>query len=100
MGARRVNAVHAASWTIHCSLSSSLGAAQPAWHSQHTSAVHSPQVFGSSPDETAFFRILLNRERAGEAMLMIQPSLVSYSVDQGAEPSPVLLDVQSILPDR
>ena len=31
---------------------------------------------------------------------MIQPSLVSYSVDQGAEPSPVLLDVQSILPDR
>ena len=62
--------------------------------------MHSLQVFGSSPDETAFFRILLNRERAGEAMLMIQPSLVSYSVDQGPEPSPVLLDVQSILPDR
>lgn len=58
------------------------------------------QVFGSSPDETAFFRILLSRERAGEAMLMIQPSLVSYSVENSTEPNPVLLDVQSVLPDK
>ncbi|KAL7105980.1 hypothetical protein ACP275_07G082400 [Erythranthe tilingii] len=56
------------------------------------------QVFNNSPDETAYFRILLNRESISNAIVMIQPSLVSYAFN--AHPVPVLLDVQSIAADR
>ena len=47
--------------------------------------IHTPppalrtQVFGHSPDETAFARIQLNREPAADSMLMIQPTLYSFS---------------------
>ena len=37
------------------------------------------QVFGSSPDETANFRLYLNRESTIEALTMIQPQLRSFS---------------------
>jgi len=57
------------------------------------------QVFGNSPDETAYSRMLLNRETVSEAMLMIQPTLYAYSF-QSEGPEPVLLDVTSISPDR
>jgi len=57
------------------------------------------QVFGNSPDETAYSRMLLNRETVPEAMLMIQPTLYAYSFNSAA-PEPVLLDVTSITPDR
>ncbi|XP_073275145.1 protein transport protein SEC23 E-like [Primulina huaijiensis] len=56
------------------------------------------QVFNNSPDETAYFRILLNRETVSNAAVMIQPSLISYSFN--SLPAPVLLDVQSIGADR
>lgn len=56
------------------------------------------QVFNSSPDETAYFRSYLNRENVTNCLLMIQPTLMSYSL-QGL-PEPVLLDVTSIVPDR
>jgi protein transport protein SEC23 len=56
------------------------------------------QVFGHSPDETAFARIQLNRELTGDSMLMIQPTLYSFSFN--GPPEPVLLDVSSIAPDR
>ncbi|CAI9777007.1 unnamed protein product [Fraxinus pennsylvanica] len=56
------------------------------------------QVFNNSPDETAYFRILLNREIISNAAVMIQPSLISYSFN--ALPAPALLDVSSIGPDR
>lgn len=56
------------------------------------------QVFGNSPDETAYSRILLNRETVPEAMVMIQPTLYSYSFN--GPPEPVLLDVSSIGADR
>lgn len=56
------------------------------------------QVFGHSPDETAFARIQLNREPTGDSMLMIQPTLYSFSFN--GPPEPVLLDVSSIAPDR
>lgn len=56
------------------------------------------QVFNSSPDETAYFRSYLNRENVNNCLLMIQPTLMSYSLS-GA-PEPVLLDVTSIKPDR
>jgi protein transport protein SEC23 len=55
------------------------------------------QVFNNSPDETAFYRHVLQRERCGNALVMIQPTLVSYRMD--GPPQPVLLDSVSIRPD-
>ncbi|XP_059445109.1 protein transport protein SEC23 E-like [Corylus avellana] len=56
------------------------------------------QVFNNSPDETAYFRMLLNRENIPNAAVMIQPSLISYSFN--SLPAPALLDVASIAADR
>ncbi|KAF2920099.1 hypothetical protein DAI22_08g184900 [Oryza sativa Japonica Group] len=56
------------------------------------------QVFNNSPDETAYFRMMLNRENVANAVVMIQPSLISYSFQSG--PEPVLLDVTAIAADR
>ncbi|KAF6133982.1 hypothetical protein GIB67_040746 [Kingdonia uniflora] len=56
------------------------------------------QVFNNSPDETAYFRMLLNRENITNSVVMIQPSLLSYSFN--LPPSPALLDVASISADR
>lgn len=55
-------------------------------------------MFNNSPDETAYFRILLNRETISNAVVMIQPSLISYAFN--SLPAPALLDVQSIAADR
>jgi hypothetical protein len=55
------------------------------------------QVFGYSPDETAYCRLVLYRVNTPDAMVMIQPQLTAYHFG-GAEP--VLLDVSSILPER
>ena len=54
------------------------------------------QVFGNSPDETAYCRLVLNKEPAAEALLAIQPTLMAHSLD--APLTPVLLDVSSIQP--
>ncbi|KAF9666028.1 hypothetical protein SADUNF_Sadunf16G0186300 [Salix dunnii] len=56
------------------------------------------QVFNNSPDETAYFRMLLNRENITNAAVMIQPSLITYSFN--SLPQPALLDVASIGADR
>ncbi|ERM95335.1 protein transport protein SEC23 [Amborella trichopoda] len=56
------------------------------------------QVFNNSPDETAYFRMLLNRENVTNSVVMIQPSLISYSFN--SPPSPALLDVASISADH
>ncbi|XP_042407756.1 protein transport protein SEC23-like [Zingiber officinale] len=56
------------------------------------------QVFNNSPDETAYFRMLLNRESITNSVVMIQPSLLSYSFN--SPPTPALLDVSSIALDR
>ncbi|XP_050372685.1 protein transport protein SEC23-like [Argentina anserina] len=56
------------------------------------------QVFNNSPDETAYFRMLLNRENITNAALMIQPSLIAYSFN--SLPQPALLDVASIAADK
>ncbi|VAI60100.1 unnamed protein product [Triticum turgidum subsp. durum] len=56
------------------------------------------QVFNNSPDETAYFRMMLNRENVANAVVKIQPSLISYSFQSG--PEPVLLDVSAIAGDR
>lgn len=73
------------------------------------------QVFNNSPDETAFyrcvlwsekmsciygvfaFRHILNEEDVNNSLIMIQPTLMSYTFDQ--PPQPVLLDSISIKPD-
>ncbi|KAL5549635.1 hypothetical protein UlMin_004866 [Ulmus minor] len=56
------------------------------------------QVFNNSPDETAYFRMILNRENVANSVVMIQPSLMSYSFHSG--PEPALLDVAAIAADR
>lgn len=56
------------------------------------------QVFNNTPDETAFYRLILNREGCYGSLVMIQPTLLAYSFD--GPPAPVLLDVTSIAPDK
>ncbi|TYH32735.1 hypothetical protein ES332_D13G010200v1 [Gossypium tomentosum] len=56
------------------------------------------QVFNNSPDETAYFRMILNRENVANSVVMIQPSLVSYSFQ--SVPELALLDVTAIAADR
>lgn len=53
------------------------------------------QVFNNSPDETAFYRHVLNHEYVGDSLIMIQPTLDSYSLEQEGS-TPVLLDSASI----
>ncbi|WRT66838.1 protein transporter SEC23 [Kwoniella shivajii] len=55
------------------------------------------QVFNNSPDETAFYRHVLNDADVNNSLIMIQPTLMSYGFD--TEPHPVLLDSVSIRPD-
>ena len=55
------------------------------------------QLFNSSPDEAAYYRYVLSREGTTNSLIMIQPTLLSYSFD-GA-PQPALLDSQSVRPD-
>lgn len=55
------------------------------------------QVFNNSPDETAFYRHVLNHEYVGDSLVMVQPTLDAYSFDhEGSQP--VLLDSASIQP--
>ena len=56
------------------------------------------QVFNNSPDETAYYRMILWRECVLNSLVMIQPTLMAYSFT--GPPEPVLLDVCSIAPDR
>ncbi|KAH9478504.1 GTPase-activating protein S23 [Psilocybe cubensis] len=55
------------------------------------------QVFNNSPDETAFYRHVLNEEDVNNSLTMIQPTLMSYTFDTPAQP--VLLDSVSIKHD-
>jgi protein transport protein SEC23 len=55
------------------------------------------QTFNSSPDEAAYNRLVFAREDVSNSMLMIQPSLMSYSFTEPAHP--VNLDAMSVRPD-
>lgn len=57
------------------------------------------QVFNFSPDETAFYHHTLLRTDVADSLIMIQPTLSSYSLES-AEPEPVLLDSVSLKQDR
>lgn len=56
------------------------------------------QVFNNTPDETSFFRLMLNRETVLSCLVMIQPTLFAYGLD--GPPQPVLLDASSVSPDK
>jgi protein transport protein SEC23 len=56
-------------------------------------------VFGSSPDQTVFYRYHLLRECTANSLIMIQPSLEAYSFNS-SDPEPVVLSSMSIKPDR
>ncbi|CAM9961293.1 unnamed protein product [Phaeothamnion confervicola] len=55
------------------------------------------QLFNCSPDESSYYRSILTRESTANSLVMIQPSLLSYSF-QGP-PMPVLLDATSVRAD-
>ncbi len=52
------------------------------------------QVFNNTPDETAFYRLWLERETTANTLTMVQPALLSFPL--GEPPAPVALDVSSI----
>lgn len=52
------------------------------------------QIFNSSPDETIYFRHCLLKESVSNILIMMQPTLESYQLDE--DPSPVLLAASSI----
>lgn len=56
------------------------------------------QTFGTSPDETAYYRTAVVRESTMNTLVMIQPALLQYSFEEGP-PMPVLLDSCSLKPD-
>jgi len=56
------------------------------------------QTFNASPDETAYYRTIINRENCVNSLVMIQPALLQYSFDEGP-PQPVLLDAGSLKPN-
>jgi protein transport protein SEC23 len=55
------------------------------------------QSFNSSPDEQAVYRHILTRESTSNSLIMLQPSLLSYSFH--GPPQAVLLDTSSVRPD-
>jgi len=55
------------------------------------------QLFNSSPDEAAYYRYILNKESTTNSLVMIQPTLLSYSFN--GPPQPALLDSQSVRAD-
>jgi protein transport protein SEC23 len=55
------------------------------------------QLFNSSPDEAAYYRYALIRENATNSLVMIQPTLLSYSFN--GPPQAALLDSESVRPD-
>jgi protein transport protein SEC23 len=55
------------------------------------------QLFNSSPDEAAYYRYILIRENTTNSLVMIQPTLLSYSFN--GPPQAALLDAESVRPD-
>jgi len=55
------------------------------------------QLFNSSPDEAAYYRYILNKENTTNSLVMIQPTLLSYSFD--GPPQPALLDSVTVQPN-
>eukprot|EP01132_Coremiostelium_polycephalum_P009305 gene9305-11406_t len=60
----------------------------------HLRRSHFLQVFNNSPDESSFYRFMLNRENVSNTLLMIQPTLEKYTFD--GPPQPAVLSASSI----
>ena len=56
------------------------------------------QKFATSVDESALYKMTLNRESLSNMLVMIQPALFQYDLAEN-EPSPVLCDFESLKPD-
>ena len=52
-------------------------------------------TFNASPDESEYYRGLLMRENVANSLVMIQPALMQYTLES-EQPSPVLLDIDSL----
>lgn len=55
------------------------------------------QLFNSSPDEAAYYRYILSRENTTNSLVMLQPTLLSYSFN--GPPEAALLDSESVRAD-
>jgi protein transport protein SEC23 len=55
------------------------------------------QLFNSSPDEAAYYRYIFSRENTVNSLVMIQPTLLSYSFN--GPPQAALLDAESVTAD-
>ncbi|KAF2074067.1 hypothetical protein CYY_004636 [Polysphondylium violaceum] len=55
------------------------------------------QVFNNSPDESSFYRFMLNRENVSNSLVMIQPTLEKYTFN--GPPRPEVLSASSISND-
>lgn len=55
------------------------------------------QLFNSSPDESAYYRMILVRENSANSAIMIQPTLLCYTFQ--SPPQAVMLDASSVRPD-
>lgn len=55
------------------------------------------QLFNSSPDEAAYYRYILTKENTTNSLVMIQPTLLSYSFN--GPPQAALLDSDSVRAD-
>ena len=55
------------------------------------------QLFNSSPDEACYYRYILTRENTTNSLVMIQPTLLSYSFN--GPPQAALLDAESVRAD-
>ena len=55
------------------------------------------QLFNSSPDEACYYRYVLARENTTNSLVMIQPTLLSYSFN--GPPQAALLDAESVRAD-
>ncbi|CAD8135653.1 unnamed protein product [Paramecium pentaurelia] len=64
----------------------------------HLRRSHFITTFGASPDETTFYRASLSRESVQNALVMIQPALLQYTIDDPVA-NAVNLDIQSMKPD-
>ena len=56
------------------------------------------QTFNASPDESQYYSSLIMRENVGNSLVMIQPAVMSYTIDS-ENATPVLLDIDSMKKD-
>jgi protein transport protein SEC23 len=55
-------------------------------------------TFNASPDESEYYKSLIQRENVSNSLVMIQPSLMAYRLDQ-EQPTPVLLEADQMQDD-